>query len=217
MGKGKGKRAKSVKNNRYFRHIYNYCETHYEIVKDNLTEQEALNYEKEFIKNLVYNEGYTIQIKGFGKNKDGKHLVNCTFGGEGVSGFKHSSESIRKSTHFGSDNGMFGKRGELSPHFGKKFTDEHKGRIRLSNPHRKSVYCIELDREFNSYREASEVLLEEYEIVCSHASISAQCRGKSKYCGYYKDTKENANLHFITITPTTTERTEVINDNHATV
>ena len=217
VGKGKGDRAKSIKNNKYFRNIYRSCKTHYRIIKDNLSEQEALDYEREVIEHLVYNEGYSIQIKGFKKNKNGKHLVNCTFGGEGISGYKHSPETIQKSVHFGANNGMFGKRGELSPHFGKKFTNEHKEKIRISNPRRKSVYCIELNREFKSYREASKILLEEYGIICSHASISAQCRGKTGYCGYYKENNKNANLHFTTITPTTTERTEVINDNHATV
>ena len=69
----------------------------------------------------------------------------------------------------------------------------------LSNPKRKKVYCIELDREFNSYREAERILLEEYNIVCSHASISSICKGKNKKGGYYKNTKKEANLHFINI------------------
>ena len=34
------------------------------------------------------------------------------------------------------------------------------------------------------------ILLEEYNIVCSHASISSICRGKNKKGGYYKDTEK---------------------------
>ena len=67
----------------------------------------------------------------------------------------------------------------------------------MSNPKRKRVYCIELDIEFNSYREAERVLLNQYGIVCSHASISAICKGKNQKGGYYQDTLKEANLHFI--------------------
>ena len=36
----------------------------------------------------------------------------------------------------------------------------------------------------------------EYNIRCSHASISANCRGKIKYCGINLNTNTSANLHF---------------------
>ena len=56
---------------------------------------------------------------------------------------------------------------------------------------------------------SSKILLDEYNIICSHASISANCRNKIKYCGRYADSKKETFLHFKTITPTTTERTDV--------
>ena len=61
---------------------------------------------------------------------------------------------------------------------------------------RKMVRCIELDRVFNSYGEAEKILRLEYNIKCSHSSISANCRGLSKYCGTYISNGLPANLHF---------------------
>lgn len=77
----------------------------------------------------------------------------------------------------------------------------------LSNSRRKVVYCVELDRKFRSYREAERVLLSEYNIKCSHASISNVCLGKTKSCGIYLENNKPAKLHFINtyFTPTTTE------------
>ena len=161
---------------------------------DNLTEEDALFLERETIEDLVFNEGYGIDIKGYAEKE--YNLVNNTWGGEGVSGYRHTEEENLKSTRFGEKNGMYGKKGELSPHYNIPKTEEHKQKIRMSNPKRKMVKCIELDRIFNSYGEAEKILLEEYNIKCSHASISANCRGKIKYCGTNLNTNTPANLHF---------------------
>lgn len=45
-------------------------------------------------------------------------------------------------------------------------------------------------------------------IVVYHSAISKCCKELRNGCGYYKDTKEKANLHFI-YSPTTTERVDV--------
>ena len=203
VGKGKTdyhhNRAKTMKNNRHFKYIYNKVPTHYKLIHEGLTEDEAFRLEKETIHKLVYEEGYSIQARSYkGKEIKGRHLVNCTFGGEGISGYRHTPEGKAKSAKHGKDNPMYGRRGKLSPHYGVKKSEEHKEKIKLSNSRRKNVYCIELDKNFNSYREASKAILKEYNIVCSHASISAQCRGKISYTGYYADTKEPAYLHFET-------------------
>lgn len=202
IGKGTGNRYKRTDlRSTHFKNILEKVDCVVEIIQDNLTEKEALDLECELIEQLIFEEGYTIEFDEFSdKNKDGfNHLVNCTYGGEGISGYKHSEDTIKKCVHYGEDNGMYGKRGELSPHYGKKYSEDHKEKIKLSNPRRKRVYCIELDREFNSYREAEKILLDEYNIVCSHASISAICNGRNSKGGYYKDTTHEANLHFINI------------------
>ena len=201
IGKGKGNRYRRIDlRNKHFKNILNKVECTVEIIKENLTEYEALELEKDIIDSLVFEEGYTMEFDNFNDKNDGyNHLVNNTYGGEGISGYRHTDETKKKCTHYGEENGMYGKRGEDCPHYGKKFSDDHKEKIKLSNPRRLKVYCIELDREFNSYREAERILLEEYGIVCSHASISSICRGRNKKGGYYKNTMKKANLHFINI------------------
>lgn len=199
IGKGTGIRYKRIDlRSNHFKNIINKVDCVVEIIKDNLTEKEALELECELIQQLVFEEGYTMEFDDYkDKNKNGiNHLVNNTYGGEGISGYRHTDETKKKCVHYGEENGMYGMRGELSPHYGKHYSDEHKEKIKMNNPRRKRVYCIELNREFNSYREAERILLEEYNIVCSHASISSICRGKPYGSGYYEDTGEKVNLHF---------------------
>ena len=201
IGKGKYNRYNRISlRSSHFKNILNKVSCVVEIIKDNLTEYEAFELEKELIDTLVFEEGYTMEFDNYcDKNYGYNHLVNNTYGGEGISGYKHTKETKIRCAHYGEENAMFGKRGELSPHYGKKYSNEHKEKIKLSNPRRLKVYCIELDREFNSYREAERILLEEYNIICSHASISAICRGRNQKGGYYKDTTQEANLHFINL------------------
>lgn len=209
VGKGKKERARIVKNNKHFQHIYNKVPTHYEIIYQNLTEEEAFEKEKEIIYNLVYEDGYSIQARAYkGKENKGKHLVNCTFGGEGISGYKHTLEENQKSARYGEQNGNYGKKGKLHQCYGIPKTEEHKQKIRLSNPRSKKVYCVELNKYFDSSRQASDILLKEYGIVAYHSAISKCCKGERECCGKYKETKEKANLHFI-YSPTTTERVDV--------
>lgn len=215
VGKGKDtkyrSRAETIKNNIHFQRIYNSVPTHYEIIKNELTEKEALELEKETIRHYVYDLGYSIQVPSYnGKEIKGKHLTNCTWGGDGVSGYRHTEEEKRKCALFGERNGNYGKKGELHQCYGVPKTEEHKEKIMLSNPNCKEVYCVELDRYFRSFREASRILKEEYKINCSHASISANCRGRNSSCGTYIETNEKANLHFKVISPTTTERVELL-------
>ena len=197
IGKGTGNRCYEhhTGRNKHFKNIINKIEYKVEILYDNLTEQEALDLEVSTIHNLVFNEGYSIDIKGYNGKTD-NHLVNQTWGGEGVSGYTHNDEERKKCSLFGEKNGMYGKRGELSPHYGKVYTEEHKEKIKLANPNRTEVYCVELDRNFNSCREAEKILLEEYNIKCSHASISAVCRGKREYAGRSIITNKLVYLHF---------------------
>ena len=100
IGKGKNNRYKRLDNrNQHFMNILNKEECAVEILYDNLTEEEAFKLEKETIEDLVFNEGYSIDIKNYNDNVTNKnHLVNCTWGGEGTSGLslKQSEETIAK-------------------------------------------------------------------------------------------------------------------------
>ena len=88
VGKGCDFRATCKQGrNRYFLNIVENIPTRMEKLYDNLTEKEAFELEISTIHNLVYEQGYSIDIEGFEKIK-GRHLVNKTWGGEGSSGRK---------------------------------------------------------------------------------------------------------------------------------
>lgn len=197
IGKGKNNRCYELRNrSKHFMNIINSIPCAVEILYSNLNESDAFYLEKETIDDLIINEGYSLEIDDY---KNEFHLVNCTYGGEGISGkhFKKDKDSIQKSTFYGKDNPMYGKRGELSPIYGRKYSDSHKEKIKLSNPRRKEIYCIELDMKFNSARECEKILLEKFNIKCSHASILSQCNNKIK-SGIGKNILNNSkcNLHF---------------------
>lgn len=224
IGKGTDYRYKETYGrSKYFNNITKNTKTYVVKIFEDLTEYEALELEKYAINYLIEHENYSIEIQGYKKNK-GKHLVNKTLGGEGISGYRHNKENICKMMRLGANNGMFGRTGDKCPSFGLVRSEETKEKIRNMNPRSKRVRCIELDEIFDSYRHAESELLKKYNIVCSHASISAICRGRNKKGGYYLDTKEPTNLHFefIEFARTTTERkgaTETIlfNSSDATV
>lgn len=124
------------------------------------------------------------------------NLLNNSYGGAGILGYKYTKEQKEKCSRKGEQNGMYGKTGSLSPHYGKSYSQNHKDKIRTSNPKRKRCYCKELDRSFNSFREAEKILYEEYGIICSHASISEVCSGRTHHAGRYVNTNECVYLHF---------------------
>ena len=99
IGKGKDNRYLRLDNRKqHFMNILNKVPCAVEILKDNLTEDEALQLEVDTIYDLVFNEGYSIDIKEISKNENGCHLVNMTWGGEGTSGLslKQSQETIER-------------------------------------------------------------------------------------------------------------------------
>lgn len=197
IGKGTNNRCKRIDTrSTHFKNIINKVECALEIIADNLTEAEALLLEQEMIETLVFDEGYSLEFDGE-KNQE-NHLVNCTYGGEGISGYKYTEDQCKKCARIGEQNGMYGRKGELNPNYGLKHTEEHNEKIRLNNPRSTKCYCIELDREFNSYREASKILLEEYNITCYHSAIAKVCEGERESCGRNSD-NELINLHFIKI------------------
>lgn len=81
VGKGKDRRAYwKSRRNQYWQNIVNKYGYIVEILKDNLTENEAFNLEMETIKEY---------------KKQNINLCNMTNGGEGMTGFKHSEETKR--------------------------------------------------------------------------------------------------------------------------
>lgn len=83
VGKGKGDRwYRRNSRNKHFLNIYNKVPTAVHILHENLSEQEALEYECWYIDEYKYNIGY--------------NLVNLTDGGDGISGYKPSEEEIKR-------------------------------------------------------------------------------------------------------------------------
>lgn len=98
IGKGHGNRYLRLDNRKpHFLNIINITDVAVEIIYDNLTEQEAFELERDVIEDLVFNEGYSIDIPNFSCERCSDNLVNLTWGGDGTSGYsiKQSEETIR--------------------------------------------------------------------------------------------------------------------------
>lgn len=204
VGKGKGNRYCDMSNrNDHFINIVNSIPTVVTIVKDNLTEEEALYWEEEIIRILVFEYGYSIDIKNNTSDEKGCHLVNATWGGEGTSGLVHTEESKRKMSEnrkgktSGENHPLFGihhseetrkkqseakqglYNGENHPLFGTHRTEETKEKLRLAN--NKAVICITTMEIFESRKVASKTY------HCDNSDIGKCCNGKKKSCGKLED------------------------------
>lgn len=119
IGKGHGKRWKVLKReNTNFNRIVNKYPIAVEIIKDNLTEQEAFYWEEKIINTLVFEYGYSINIKNNRSNNKYRHLVNMTWGGEGNSGYSH--------TEIWKENASKTRKGENNPNYKNYWTEEQK-------------------------------------------------------------------------------------------
>ena len=88
IGKGKNNRYIRLDNRKqHFMNIFNSVDCAVEILYDNLTEKDSFKLEIETIEDLVFNEGYSIDIPNFCEKNEICNLVNCTWGGEGTSGY----------------------------------------------------------------------------------------------------------------------------------
>ena len=197
IGKGTGKRYKELWTGRteHFKNIVNKIPYKIEFLYNNLTEQEALQLEMNTIYDLVFNEGYSIAIQGYNKKSE-KYLVNCTFGGEGISGYKYTEEQRKRCARLGKQNGMYGRKGELCPSYGLVRDDDFKDRVRKHNPRSTKCYCIELNRTFDSCRQAMNILEKEYGIKLTFGWLSKNLDNEDMTFGIYIETGEKANLHF---------------------
>ena len=174
VGKGKGDRWKIInRNNKHFMNIINKHPIAVEIEKDNLTESEAFYWEEKIIKILIFEYGYSIDIKNNYSNEKGCHLVNCTWGGEGVSRPHTEEWKIQHSKDM---------KGENHPNYGKHLSEETREKMRKkkldwwnnlteeeykkylsnrpnhkggNNPSARSVICLNTGEIFECLRYAS--------------------------------------------------------------
>ena len=197
IGKGTGKRYRELYTGRttHFKNILKATQCVVEILYDNLTEEESLILEQDIIEDLVFNEGYTMEFDEE-RNEHSYHLINCTYGGEGISGYKYTEEQRKKCARPKEQNGMWGKKGELCPSYGIVRDDDFKDRVRKHNPRSTKCYCIELDRIFDSCRQAMNILRDEYGIKITFGHLSKNLDNEEKTFGTYIETGEKANLHF---------------------
>lgn len=198
VGKGCDKRWRRLdrENNKHFNNIVNSIPCVVNILHDNLDEETAYGLEVWYIREYRDIIGY--------------EMCNIQDGGEGHSAFgkanhfygkKHTEEAKRKNRekHIGvypseetrkilseqrkgEGNNMWGKRGELSPHWGKKYSEERKNNI--SKALGTSVRCIELDMEFNSLNKAEIYMIETYNIKFSHKTLKFTIKNERKVDWY---------------------------------
>lgn len=202
IGKGCENRWKCLSGrNEHFKNIVDKYSIAVEIVKDNLTEDEALYWEEEIIRTLVFDYGYSIDIANNRSiDETHHHLVNATWGGEGTSGYTPNRE-IRdrmSASHKGKNNHMYGKHhseetikkqskarkgkcvGKNHYMYGKKneiISNINKSRVGENNPRARKVICIPTNEIFPTIEEASD----KYEI--SPSNIRSCCNKDTKYAG----------------------------------
>lgn len=110
VGKGHGQRAYNSRRNPHHDRIVDKHGFTVRIVKDNLTEEEAFNYEHELICDYVYNKGYGIDIQGLRKLDSKYQLSNQSLGGDGNNGAVHTEEWCKQHSEDmkGEKNPMYG-------------------------------------------------------------------------------------------------------------
>lgn len=132
VGKGKGDRWKDLNRyyNKHFYNILNEIPIAVTIEKDNLTEIQSFYWEEEIIRQLVFEYGFSIDIKGANSSNHYCHLVNMTWGGEGVSRPHTEEEKRNQSEKMKNRKVSDETRRKLSKiHKGRKFSNESKRKM----------------------------------------------------------------------------------------
>ena len=187
-GNGKG-----YKGNTYFMNAinkYGWDNFQHIIIAKGLTEDEAKWLETELIREWDtrnQNSGYNVLSGGqttegennpfYGKQHTKESIGKMKIGHTGI----FPNEETRKKLsdmRKGEGNNMWGKRGELSPHWGKRYSEERKDNI--SKALGTSVRCIELNIEFNSLNKASQYMMNTYGIKFSHKTLKATIDNQRK-------------------------------------
>ena len=193
VGKGHKNRWKIIDNrSKHFTNIINKHPVAVEIIKNNLTENEAFYWEEKIIKILVFEYGYSIDMPNNHSKEKGRHLVNKTWGGEGASRNWDERERKRRSKMFkGENNPNYGKhhseetrqkisdnlkgkmKGEKNPFYGRQHTEETKNKTRGKNNYgAKAVICITTNVIFDTAKEGGDYY------NCSPGTIGDCCKNK---------------------------------------
>ena len=125
VGKGKENRWKDFRDrSNHFMNIINKHPVVCEIVKSNLTENEAFYWEEEIIRQLVFEHGFSIEIPKNNSNNHYSHLINRSWGGEG------NSRPCKEETKKKIGNANKGKlAGENHPRYNSNLPKEIKNKI----------------------------------------------------------------------------------------
>ena len=147
VGKGTGGRAYNLDRGNFHNGVCKEYGCRVKIIKDGLTEEEAFKLERERIEDYVITFGYGAPIEGY-RDFSNNYLTNFTWGGEGVSGYKHSKESKQKMSEKkkGKKQSEETKRKRSESMKGKKHSEEHnkkisesKKGIKFSEEHKKNL------------------------------------------------------------------------------
>jgi group I intron endonuclease len=181
IGKGKGKRSysKASRNPHWKNKVKKHGGFIVSILQDQLDEELAFEVEKSFISSIGL-----------------ENLVNMTYGGEGMSGYKHTEESCKKMAdsrigkYSGDKHPLFGK--SPSEERRKKQSESLKGKYKgdkhpmfekygKNHPNSKSVNQYTKDGQFVRAWDSMGDIERELKIPSSH--ISECCFGKRKSAG----------------------------------
>ena len=202
VGKGKEKRWKELyRKNLHFKNIVNKYPIVVTIEKYNLTENEAFYWEEKIIQILVFEYGFSIDIPSNRSDDHYCHLVNKTWGGEGVSGHnsfenkteeelnlikkkisegnkgKIISKETREKLRIASKNMSEEQKKKISQTLkGYKHTEETKKKMSKrrkgkNNPRAKSVICLTTKKIFFSAKEGAMYY------KCDNSKILKCCKG----------------------------------------
>lgn len=94
IGKGRERRAYLKSRNQLHDEVMNKYGLKIEIIKDNLTEEEAYQEEYNVINKLINEQGYGIDINGLRGNNKNKFLTNKTFGSQGSIGISNPQYGV---------------------------------------------------------------------------------------------------------------------------
>lgn len=138
IGKGHGDRWRELGKDKRNKHFLRIIEKHSvacEIIRCDLTENQANDIECWLINELVFEYGFSIDIKNNYSKEKGCHLCNMTWGGEGTSGYRfrdYKSDEEIKEINEKIKNNRPPLKGEDNPMYGKKHSKESKEKMSKS-------------------------------------------------------------------------------------
>lgn len=194
VGMGHSNRWKTLnrKNNPHFMNIIKNQIVVVEIVKDNLTQEQALGIECWIINELVFEYGYSIDIPKNRSSDTSCNLANMTWGGDGTSGMNPYENKTEEEMAIIGEKKRKYKLGDKNPMWNKSprdFMSEENWKRKIekvsgeNNYKARSIICLTTKEIFK----AMSIACKKYNINSSH--LSHCCQGKRKSCGKYKGQK----------------------------